>query len=144
MLPATAMDRTQLPIMMLYWCRTPQSPIFSFMLRASHRAPSSAASTSVPATTPASSGGSAKAGDLSDDDEQIMALYPDDFSDTNLPPGFDPPPAKPVYVKGSTQEQYKAYMVAKYEYETWENKLILYKIKVKKQQQEIKAKRGIQ
>jgi len=110
-------------------------------------APSSSSSTSTNvAVTSTATASSAKsgAGDLTQDEEEIMALSPDEFSDTNLPPGFDPAPARPVYVKGSTQEQYKMYMVAKYEYETWENKLILYKIKVKKQQQEIKAKRGVQ
>lgn len=44
--PATAIDRTQLPRIMLYWCRVAQSPIFSFVVRAFHRASSSAASLS--------------------------------------------------------------------------------------------------
>jgi hypothetical protein len=44
--PATAIDKAQLPRMMLYWCRDPQSAILSFVLRAFHRASSSAASLS--------------------------------------------------------------------------------------------------
>jgi len=97
---------------------------------------------SAPAS-PSGGAGNADSADLTGSEEELLKLKPDDFSDSNLPPGFDPAPAKPVYVKGSTQEQYKAYMVSKYEYETWENKLILYKIKVKKQIEELKAKKGI-
>jgi len=63
---------------------------------------------------------------------------PDSFTETNLPPNFEKPPPKAVYKEGSTREEYKAYMVAKYEYETWENKLVLFKIKLKKKLEEIK------
>jgi len=62
---------------------------------------------------------------------------PDSFTENNLPPNFEKPPPKAVY-EGSTREEYKAYMVAKYEYETWENKLVLFKIKLKKKLEEIK------
>jgi len=61
-----------------------------------------------------------------------------DFNENKLPPGFEKPPTKPVYKEGSTREEYKAYMVAKYEYETWENKLVLFNIKLKKKLDEIK------
>jgi len=60
-----------------------------------------------------------------------------DFNENKLPPGFEKPPAKPVYKEGSTREEYKAYMVAKYEYETWENKVVLYNIKLKKKIEEL-------
>jgi len=63
---------------------------------------------------------------------------PDSFTESNLPPNFEKPPPKAVYKEGSTREEYKAYMVAKYEYETWENKLVLFKIKLKKKLEEIK------
>jgi len=63
---------------------------------------------------------------------------PDSFSETNLPPFFENPPVKPAYKEGSDRDEYKAYMVRKYEYETWENKLVLYKIKLKKKLDEIK------
>jgi len=81
-------------------------------------------------------------GSLTPDENQLLNVNPDDYNESNVPPGFDPAPAKPIYVKGSTQEQYKAYMVAKYEYETWENKLLLHKLKLKKQIEELKAKKG--
>jgi hypothetical protein len=61
-----------------------------------------------------------------------------DFNENRLPPGFEKPPVKPTYKEGSTREEYKAYMVAKYEYETWENKLVLFNIKLKKKLDEIK------
>lgn len=37
-----------------------------------------------------------------------------------------------------TEDEYKAFMVQKYEYETWENKLILWKIKLKRRIDEFK------
>jgi len=61
-----------------------------------------------------------------------------DFNEHRLPPGFEKSPVKPVYKEGSTREEYKAYMVAKYEYETWENKLVLFNIKLKKKLDELK------
>jgi len=61
-----------------------------------------------------------------------------DFNENRLPPNFEKPPAKPIYKEGSTREEYKAYMIAKYEYETWENKLVLFNIKLKKKLDEIK------
>jgi hypothetical protein len=61
-----------------------------------------------------------------------------DFNEHRLPPGFEKPPVKPVYKEGSTREEYKAYMVAKYEYETWENKLVLFNIKLKRKLDELK------
>jgi hypothetical protein len=60
-----------------------------------------------------------------------------DFNENKLPPGFEKPPVKPVYKEGSTREEYKAYMVAKYEYETWENKVVLFNIKLKKKLEEL-------
>jgi len=63
---------------------------------------------------------------------------PDSFSESNLPPNFEKSPPKAVYKEGSTREEYKAFMVAKYDYETWENKLVLFKIKLKKKLDEIK------
>jgi len=87
-------------------------------------------------------GGAGSPNGLTDTENELLNCNPDSFNENNIPPGFDPAPPKPVYVKGSTQEQYKAYMVAKYEYETWENKLILHKIKLKKQVEELKAKRN--
>jgi hypothetical protein len=64
----------------------------------------------------------------------------DAFSETNLPPQFEPAPVKPVAQSRSemTEDSYKQYMVRKYEYETWENKLILWKIKLRRRQDELK------
>jgi hypothetical protein len=43
-----------------------------------------------------------------------------------LPPGHPPPPfPKPEFKPGGTREEYKAYMIARYEYEAWENSVIL-------------------
>jgi len=78
-----------------------------------------------------------------EDEDQILAINPDDYSVNNLPPALDPPPPLPVYKKECSVEEHKAYMIAKYEYETWENKLILYKIKLKQQIEEIKKRRGL-
>jgi hypothetical protein len=83
-------------------------------------------------------------GNLTAEEEAILSLGPiDSYNEQNLPPGFDKGPGKPHFEKGGTEEQYKAYMIAKYEYETWENKLVLWKIKTKKRVAEVKAKAGM-
>jgi len=68
----------------------------------------------------------------------VLKLNPNDYSETNLPPNFEPQPKKPQAKQGMTEEEYKAFMVQKYEYETWENKLILWKIKLKRRIDEFK------
>jgi len=97
----------------------------------------------VPAQPPAAAGGAHKS--WFDMTTAEFKAYCDangkptpDFNENKLPPGFEKPPTKPVYKEGSTREEYKAYMVAKYEYETWENKLVLFNIKLKKKLDEIK------
>jgi len=81
---------------------------------------------------------------LTADEEQLLQLgNVDAFNEQNLPPNFERGPLKPHFEKGGTEEQYKAYMITKYEYETWENKLILWKIKTKKRIAEIKQKHGL-
>jgi len=68
----------------------------------------------------------------------VLKLNPDSYNEQNLPPNFERPPGptgqKPVAPKpGSvTEDEYKQWMKDKYEYETWENKLILWKIKLKR------------
>eukprot|EP01127_Copromyxa_protea_P016014 TRINITY_DN469_c0_g1_i10.p2 TRINITY_DN469_c0_g1~~TRINITY_DN469_c0_g1_i10.p2 ORF type:complete len:427 (-),score=118.77 TRINITY_DN469_c0_g1_i10:78-1358(-) len=71
-----------------------------------------------------------------------LSLNADSFNENNPPPAFEAPPPKPVAQPRSemTEESYKAFMVKKYEYETWENKLILWKIKLKRRQDEVKVK----
>jgi len=80
---------------------------------------------------------------LTPEEERLLKIDPEVYNINNLPPGFDPPPKLPLINKECSSEEYKAFMVAKYEFETWENKLILYKIKLKKQIDEIKKKRGM-
>jgi hypothetical protein len=93
---------------------------------------------------PSSSSSAAIPAGLSADDEAILRLGPiDSYNETNLPPNFEKGPPKPHFEKGGTEEQYKAYMIAKYEFETWENKLVLWKIKTKKRVQEVKQKAGM-
>jgi len=53
-------------------------------------------------------------------------IMPEDMDTTVLPPGFEAEPALPNFIKGGTEEQYKAYMVSKLKHETWENQLLLY------------------
>jgi len=48
----------------------------------------------------------------------------------NIPVGYPTAPAKPVLKPGASNEEYKAYMVQKYEYEEWENRLLLAQRKV--------------
>jgi len=68
----------------------------------------------------------------------VLKLDPNSYSETNLPPNFEPQPTKPQAKQGMTEEEYKAFMVQKYEFETWENKLILWKIKLKRRIDEFK------
>jgi hypothetical protein len=42
-------------------------------------------------------------------------------------------PTKPVLPPGASEEQYKKYMMDKYEYEAWENKIILLARKLRKE-----------
>jgi hypothetical protein len=82
---------------------------------------------------------------LTAEEEGLLKLGPmDTYNENNLPPSFEKGPPKPHFEKGGTEEQYKAYMIQKYEYETWENKLVLWKIKTKKRIVEIKQKAGMQ
>jgi len=68
----------------------------------------------------------------------VIKLNPDSYNEQNLPPNFEKAPGstghKPVAPKqGSvTEDEYKQWMKDKYEYEQWENKLILWKIKLKR------------
>eukprot|EP01130_Rhizamoeba_saxonica_P008736 TRINITY_DN3531_c0_g1_i1.p1 TRINITY_DN3531_c0_g1~~TRINITY_DN3531_c0_g1_i1.p1 ORF type:complete len:174 (-),score=34.93 TRINITY_DN3531_c0_g1_i1:42-563(-) len=50
----------------------------------------------------------------------------EDIDKTNLPDGFEPEPHQPHLPNNATEEEYKDFMREKYEYERWENKLILY------------------
>eukprot|EP01128_Nolandella_sp_AFSM9_P000174 TRINITY_DN1033_c0_g1_i3.p1 TRINITY_DN1033_c0_g1~~TRINITY_DN1033_c0_g1_i3.p1 ORF type:complete len:400 (-),score=105.57 TRINITY_DN1033_c0_g1_i3:124-1323(-) len=78
---------------------------------------------------------------LTASEETFLGYDIDSFDENHLPPDFDAyPGGKPRFAEGGTEEAYKAYMIAKYEYETWENKLILWKIRAKKRQGELKAK----
>lgn len=79
---------------------------------------------------------------LTAEEEEVLSWNVDSYNEQNLPPYFEKAPPKPQFEKGGTEEQYKAYMVAKYEYETWENKLVLWRIKTKKRQEEIRRKMG--
>jgi len=47
-----------------------------------------------------------------------------------------PAPPKPTFRPGGTEEEYKQYMVAKYDYETWENSIILLARKLRNQAQQ--------
>lgn len=99
--------------------------------------PAAASSSSGPLNIPP--------GVLTPEEEALLALGDiDQYNETNLPPGFEKGPPKPHFEKGGTEEQYKAYMIAKYEYETFENRIVLWKIKTKKRIEEIKKKAGIQ
>lgn len=48
----------------------------------------------------------------------------------NIPAGYPAAPPKPVLKPGASNEEYKAYMVQKYEYEEWENRLLLVQRKI--------------
>jgi hypothetical protein len=48
----------------------------------------------------------------------------------NIPAGYPPAPTKPMLKAGASNEEYKAYMVQKYEYEEWENRLLLVQRKI--------------
>jgi len=43
-----------------------------------------------------------------------------------LPPGYPNAPNLVTYAKGGSEDDYKAHMVSKYECERWDNKLLLY------------------
>jgi len=92
-------------------------------------APAPVAQTPAPAPAPAPS---TPANGLPEDEDELIKINPDSFNENNLPPGFEAAPQKPLFKQGGTEAEYKAYMVQRYEYETWENKLTLYKIKLKK------------
>jgi len=64
--------------------------------------------------------------------EIALKLNPADYSIDNLPEGFEKAPcAKPGPRNPEmSQEQYKEWMRVKYEFDAWENKLILWKIKL--------------
>lgn len=74
--------------------------------------------------------------------EIVLTMNPADYTVDNLPYGFEQPPCpKPGPRRPDfTQEEYKAYMRTKYEYETWENKLILWNVKLKRRIDECKPK----
>jgi hypothetical protein len=67
-------------------------------------------------------------------------MNPDSYNENNLPYGFEKPPCpKPGPRNPSmSNDEYKEYMRQKYEYETWENKLILWKVKLKRRIDECK------
>lgn len=62
----------------------------------------------------------------------------DEINENNLPEGYPEPPPIPVFQKGGSEAEYKEYMIKRYEREAWENKLILYKRKLKEQQELLK------
>lgn len=59
----------------------------------------------------------------------------DEINENNLPEGYPKPPPIPVYNNNGSEEEYKQYMIQRYEREQWENALIVYKRKLKEQQQ---------
>lgn len=72
----------------------------------------------------------AKAYDPFEDDDFLLNCNPDDYNINNLPPGYPPAPEKPVFDPDGTEEDYKDFMIAKLEYERWENRIIVYKRKL--------------
>lgn len=62
----------------------------------------------------------------------------DSIDESNLPEGYPPAPPMPVLEKGCSNDEYKEYMIKKYEREQWDNRLILYKRKLAEQQQLVK------
>jgi hypothetical protein len=55
----------------------------------------------------------------------------EDINENNLPPGFPEAPVKPVpLAKGASEDEYKAFMKNKFVREEWDNKVILYKIRM--------------
>lgn len=74
------------------------------------------------------------------EDAQLLSQDPDSWNESNVPPGFEPAPPSPVFRQGGSREEYKAFMLAKYNYEAWQNKLLLHKKKVRAQIDQIKAR----
>eukprot|EP01128_Nolandella_sp_AFSM9_P002529 TRINITY_DN12894_c0_g1_i1.p1 TRINITY_DN12894_c0_g1~~TRINITY_DN12894_c0_g1_i1.p1 ORF type:complete len:694 (-),score=154.81 TRINITY_DN12894_c0_g1_i1:174-2255(-) len=105
-----------------------------------------AASSPAPASDGGGSGGGGSGGgggsaDLTASEEELLTLDIDSLNENNLPPNFSGyPGGRPTFEEGGSEEAYKQFMISKYEYETWENKLILWKIKAKKRVAGIKAR----
>jgi len=76
--------------------------------------------------------------------EIVLKMNPADYSIDNLPYGFEKAPCEKPGVRRPdfTEEEYKAYMRQKYEYEAWENKLILWTVKLKRRIDECKKETG--
>lgn len=72
--------------------------------------------------------------------EIALTMNPDSYNENNLPYGFEKPPCPKPGPRNPTMsnEEYKEYMRNKYEYETWENKLILWRVKLKRRIDECK------
>jgi len=77
------------------------------------------------------------------DDDHLLKCNPDSYNKNNVPPGYPQPPFVMKYEKGQTEDIYKEFMRQKYEYERWENKLILHIRKLKARIVERKKELGI-
>jgi len=82
---------------------------------------------------------------LLQDDDFVLNCDPDSFSKDNLPPGF---PAAPFLMKfertnNTSEQEYKNFMQQKYEYEGWENKMLLFKRKLKERKAARKKELGM-
>lgn len=65
----------------------------------------------------------------------LTTIPADEIHEGNLPDDYPAPPPVPVYKEGGTSEEYKEFMILRYEREQWENQLIVYKRKLKEYQQ---------
>jgi len=76
------------------------------------------------------------------DDTFLMECDPDSYNKNNVPPGYPQAPFVMKFEKGQSEEIYKEFMRQKYEYERWENKLILHVRKLKARIAERKKELG--
>lgn len=103
-------------------------------------AAASSSNTTATASSSASTSSSAPAaGDAPPGAPTPWTLIPaDSIDENNLPPGYPPfPPKVEAFKKGGSEEQYKVWMVDRYNREAAENALIVYKRKLKAAQQSI-------
>eukprot|EP01112_Ceratiomyxa_fruticulosa_P018340 TRINITY_DN5841_c1_g1_i1.p1 TRINITY_DN5841_c1_g1~~TRINITY_DN5841_c1_g1_i1.p1 ORF type:complete len:107 (-),score=30.09 TRINITY_DN5841_c1_g1_i1:104-424(-) len=63
-------------------------------------------------------------------DEEESKKWEEEARRVGPPPPY---PTKPVFVAGGSEDVYKAYMRQKYEYELWENSIILLGRKLRQQ-----------
>eukprot|EP01124_Arcella_intermedia_P012802 TRINITY_DN1917_c0_g1_i1.p1 TRINITY_DN1917_c0_g1~~TRINITY_DN1917_c0_g1_i1.p1 ORF type:complete len:724 (-),score=144.71 TRINITY_DN1917_c0_g1_i1:81-2252(-) len=77
------------------------------------------------------------------DEEWLLTVDPDKYNSKHLPPGFESPPAVLPLPDNYTDAQLSDFMASSFAYETWENKLLLYKVNLKKEIENAKKKRAL-